>query len=204
MSPARITHTVGIDEVGRGPLAGPVAVCACAVRHGFDEALLSGVRDSKKLSPQRREEWFAKLSALRDAGALDFAYAAVTAADIDRDGIAPSIRRAVSECLRALEASCALRPGAARVVLDGSLKAPAEFVGQETIVRGDDTVPLISAASVIAKVLRDRHMTELDALYPAYGLARHKGYGTAAHRRAIREHGPSPVHRRTFLRGLAI
>lgn len=195
MKLVKITHTVGIDEVGRGPLAGPVAVCACVVPHGFDEALLSGVRDSKKLSPQKRERWFLALSELKAKGKLDYAYVALSAGEIDASGIAPTISRAVAQALDAL----GVPQETTRVVLDGSLKAPKRFAIQETIIKGDDKVPLISAASVIAKVLRDRHMEELDAAYPEYGFAKHKGYGTAAHLAAIRKHGPSPVHRRTFL-----
>jgi ribonuclease HII len=186
---------IGIDEVGRGPLAGPVAVCACMVAADFDMARLSGIRDSKKLSTQKREAWFANISAMKAEGSLDFAYAAVSAADIDASGIASAIRRAVAECLDALHAP----HDASHIFLDGSLHAPARFIRQETIIKGDEKVPIISAASIVAKVLRDRSMDEEARRYPAYGFDAHKGYGTAAHRTAIKRHGITPLHRKSFL-----
>ncbi len=189
------THVVGIDEVGRGPLAGPVTVCACAVPAAFDFAKFSGIRDSKKLSAKKREEWFAALSDMRARGEIDFALASVDAVDIDRLGIAVAIRDALASSLAALR----LDPGTTQVMLDGSLRAPDVFVNQETVIKGDDKIPVISAASIIAKVMRDRHMDEMALAYPGYGIERHKGYGTAAHREAIERMGPTPLHRLSFL-----
>lgn len=194
----QVTHVVGIDEVGRGPLAGPVSVCACAVPRGFDDSLFAGIRDSKKLSAQKRDDWFRRISELKAEGRLDFAVRSVSAAEIDGIGISKAIERALRECLSDL----ALPAETTQVLLDGSLRAPEEFAMQETMIKGDERIPVISAASIAAKVTRDRHMAELAAAYPGYGLDTHKGYGTAAHMMAIRTLGPTPVHRRSFLKKL--
>lgn len=191
----KIIHTVGIDEVGRGPLAGPVTICACRVAHDFDFDNFKGIKDSKKLSAQKREEWFLKISALKSKGEIEFAHASVSAAEIDSVGISKAIEKAIHVSLDALS----LVPESTQILLDGSLRAPKKFLMQETIIKGDEKIPLISAASIIAKVIRDRHMEEQAILYPAYGFENHKGYGTDEHCKAIRKLGVSPIHRRTFL-----
>jgi ribonuclease HII len=190
-----ITHIVGIDEVGRGPLAGPVTVCACKAASSFDFKALKGIKDSKQLSPQKREEWFLRISDLKSKGELDFAFYSVSATEIDERGIIHAIERAMSESLDALS----LDPSSTRVLLDGALKAPRQFLDQETIIKGDEKIPLISAASIVAKVMRDKHMEKQATLYPAYGFESHKGYGTDAHCLAIRRYGITPLHRKTFL-----
>lgn len=189
---------VGIDEVGRGPLAGPVTLCACAAPVDFDLAHFDGIRDSKKLSAQKREEWFSKISMLRSSGELDFAHASVTAAEIDTVGISKAIEKAIHLCLEALK----LDPETTEIFLDGSLRAPRRFEIQQTIIKGDEKIPLISAASIVAKMTRDRYMEEQAQVYPGYGLEHHKGYGTAEHYKAIKKFGISPIHRRTFLRSI--
>jgi len=199
MGSMAITHIIGIDEVGRGPLAGPVTLCACAVPHDFDFSHFDGIRDSKKLSEKKREEWHAKIAALKASGALDFAHASIEAAEIDRIGISRAIEEAVRLCLVELK----LNPELVEVRLDGALKAPREYARQKTIIKGDEKEPVISAASIVAKVTRDRYMTGISLAYPAYGFAENKGYGTASHIKAIREHGPSLVHRNTFLTRIA-
>jgi ribonuclease HII len=188
-------HIVGIDEVGRGPLAGPVTVCACRVRASFNTRHFRGIKDSKQLSPAQREKWFLKISSLKEKGELDFAFFSVDAPEIDKNGIVPAIRRAMRESLEAL----ALDPRSTRILLDGALKAPEEFSAQETIIKGDEKIPLISAASIVAKVMRDRHMEEQARVYPGYGFESHKGYGTDSHMKIIRKLGVSPIHRRSFL-----
>ncbi|MBX4209230.1 ribonuclease HII [Candidatus Parcubacteria bacterium] len=188
-------HIVGIDEVGRGPLAGPVTVCACRVARDFDFSNFDGIRDSKKLSPQKREEWFLKISGLKSKGELEFAHASVAAPEIDAIGISKAIEKAIHLCLDAL----GLAPESTEIFLDGSLKAPKKFLVQQTIIKGDEKIPIISAASIVAKVMRDRHMEEQALLYPAYGFENHKGYGTDEHRKAIRKLGTSPIHRKSFL-----
>ncbi len=191
-------YLVGIDEVGRGPLAGPVALCACKVPADFDMTYFAGIKDSKKLSEKKREEWFAKISALKAAGELDFAYVEIAALEIDTIGIAEAIKKAVGMVLEELK----LDPMVTKIFLDGSLHAPKHFPNQETIIKGDEKIPVISAASIIAKVTRDRYMEGQAVLYPAYGFEKHKGYGTAGHCKAIKKHGLSPIHRRSFVKNI--
>lgn len=199
---------VGIDEVGRGPLAGPVTLCACMAAADFGGAeWFADIRDSKKLSEKKREEWFVKAEAARDAGLLTWAVVSKTAEEIDRLGIAVAIREALRECLEGLGESDAhkkmkVAPAAMKVFLDGSLFAPAHYVHQETIIKGDEKIPLISIASIIAKVTRDRYMNEMAAVHTEYGFEKHKGYGTAAHIAAIKKYGPTLLHRRSFLRNI--
>lgn len=193
-----ITHIIGIDEVGRGPLAGPVTLCACAVPVDFDFLQFEGIRDSKKLSEKKRVEWHAKIREMKAKKMLDFAHASISAPEIDRRGIACAIEEAVRLCLVELS----IAPESAEVRLDGALKAPKEYLNQKTIIKGDEKEPVISAASIVAKVVRDGHMTEVSATYPVYGFATHKGYGTATHIKAIKEHGASPIHRLSFLKNI--
>ncbi len=201
---------LGVDEAGRGPLAGPVAVGAALVPEGFDVAAeFPGVADSKALSEKKREALFMMLEQRAEKGDVQFAVEYGEVAEIDGQGIAVSIRAAVSRVVqtlvRAVEGQT-LRNGRSDlpgdsdfyILLDGALRAPAEY-RQKTIVGGDASVPLISLASIAAKVSRDRLMVELAKTYPAYGFEQHKGYGTASHYEALRKHSPSPVHRQTFL-----
>ena len=187
-------YIIGIDEAGRGPLAGPVAVGAVMVPIDFDWSVLDGVRDSKKLSEKKREEFFARAGELQESGILRFSVSTSSAAYIDRYGIVPAIKRALAEALSRFE----IEPAECRVLLDGSLRAPEEYIHQETIVRGDDTEPVISLASIMAKVTRDRLMKRLSPKYPAYDFHTHKGYGTVEHRKAIVRFGLSGIHRVSF------
>ena len=185
---------IGIDEVGRGPLAGPVYVGAVMVPHDFDWQSVEGVRDSKKITPRKREDWYEKLSALREAGHLNFATASSSSVMIDERGIVPAIFSALAQCLKDLNAD----PETCEILLDGSLHAPDNYRAQKTIIHGDDIEPIISIASIVAKVERDSLMTNLAAQFPEYGFERHKGYGTAVHCSAIKEHGLCKLHRKTF------
>lgn len=186
---------IGVDEVGRGPLAGPVAVGAFlatpAVLHPY-----RGIRDSKQLSPSAREEWALRLRRAMqdDPASLRYAVSFVSAAMIDKVGIQRAIRRALSSALRQLRAD----PSLCKVLLDGGLHAPPEYEDQRTIIRGDETETAIALASIVAKVARDRRMVRLDKVHKGYGFATHKGYGTALHRAAIKRLGLSPIHRHTF------
>ncbi len=186
---------LGVDEAGRGPLAGPVAVAVVAVPEGFDVAEeFPGVADSKKLSAIKREALFRMLQTHAAAGTARFCVEFESAVTIDTDGIAAAVERAVARAVQALAPDAT----AVRVQLDGALHAPRDYA-QETIVRGDATVPLISLASIAAKVTRDRLMNELSRAYPLYGFEKHKGYGTKAHYTALRAHGLCALHRRSFI-----
>ena len=189
------TWVVGVDEAGRGPLAGPVAVGVVCVRQGFRVRSIPGLYDSKQLTEQQREEAFARLRASPD---VLYAVAMVSAKVIDRDGIQASIRRALARALAKLD----IPPHDALVLLDGGLRAPGVYVHQKTIIRGDETEAVISAASIVAKVTRDRYMCRQHQQFPAYGFNAHKGYGTRVHRTAIMDHGLCPLHRRTFCRNI--
>ncbi|MFM2374856.1 MAG: ribonuclease ribonuclease [Candidatus Parcubacteria bacterium] len=188
---------IGIDEAGRGPLAGPVAVCAVRVPSGFNWDLIPGVGDSKKVSPKNREAIFRRAQQLHQDGHLQYAVALISARVIDAQGIRVAITRGITKCLKQIEA----HHETVYIKLDGSLKAPPEFLYQRTIVKGDATEQEIGLASIMAKVTRDRHMVRLAATYPHYGFEVHKGYGTLAHRQNIKKHGLSAIHRATFCRG---
>lgn len=186
---------VGVDEAGRGPIAGPVAMGIVVAPEDFDFLkIFPGLNDSKKMSEKARENTFATLLAQVEAGQLRYHVALRSAVLIDSEGIVPSVYSGVEEGIRAL------MPDASqgRVVLDGSLLAPREYA-QKTIIGGDGIEPAIMLASVAAKVTRDRLMVELAKEYPLYGFEQHKGYGTKAHYEAIRNHGVSKEHRLSFL-----
>lgn len=190
-----MTMVVGVDEAGRGPLAGPVAVGVIAVEEGYDLlAAFPGLNDSKKLTEKKREALFQILQEEIKAGNVRTSVQLVGASYIDAGGIAPAIKNAVMRGVSKLLPN----PEAGKVYLDGSLKAPPEYA-QETVIGGDALIPAIMLASIAAKVTRDRRMLELAKDYPLYGFAQHKGYGTKAHIEAIRLHGPCPEHRRTFI-----
>jgi ribonuclease HII len=216
---------IGIDEAGRGPLAGPIAVGAVIFPPNFDLNLLRGIKDSKQLSEAKREEWFKKA---RKWNRISFHVSLVSAKTIDERGLAYAIKKAIKNCLRCglrkyehdifvneratniherdirsnklsgRLAAWAVAPRHCRILLDGSLKAPAEFVWQKTIIRGDETEPVISLAAIMAKVTRDRLMVRLAKKIPGYGFEIHKGYGTALHRKTIKKLGLSQIHRATF------
>lgn len=186
---------LGVDEAGRGPLAGPVAVGIIAVPEGFDVVKeFPGVADSKKLSEKRREKIFEMLKTRVSAGDARFVVEFESAETIDEEGIAAAVRRALARGVNALAPDAAL----VRIQLDGALRAPREYA-QETIINGDELIPIISLASIAAKVLRDRLMVEFSKEYPLYGFEKHKGYGTRAHYDALKKHGPCVIHRRSFI-----
>lgn len=186
---------LGVDEAGRGPLAGPVSVGIVAVPEGFVvEKEFPGVADSKKLSEKKREVIYEMLVARVADSDVRFTVQFESAETIDREGIAVAVRRAVSRGVNSLAPDAAL----VRVQLDGALRAPIEYA-QETIIKGDELVPLISLASIAAKVERDRLMVALAEEYPAYGFEIHKGYGTKMHYAKLLEFGPCALHRQSFL-----
>ena len=182
-------YIVGIDEVGRGPLAGPVTVAAVLKPKRF---VWENFKDSKKLSPQKREEFFLRFKS------MPYAVSSVSNTLIDKFGISVAIRLAVSRCLKKLSKDYGLRTIDYKLLLDGSLYAPKIYENQTTIIKGDEKIPIIAVASIIAKVKRDRYMIRLHKKFPQYGFAIHKGYGTKLHQEAIRKHGLSEIHRKSF------
>ncbi len=206
---------IGIDEVGRGALAGPVVVAAALMpaRSVVVPSLARNLRkkisrearndkpqlrDSKRLSPKQRAAWFAYV---KNAPAIDFAVARVYPRRIEKMNISRAANLAAFRACKRLMAGRGLRVANVSIFLDGGL-----FLGQgvqpknaKTVIKGDEKIPAVAIASIVAKVHRDRFMVRLAKKYPAYGFDAHKGYGTKVHYKALKKYGPSDVHRRTFL-----
>lgn len=176
----------GADEAGAGPLAGPVYAAAVLLPFGLD---LPGVDDSKKLTEKKREELFPVIQ----QAAISWAVTSISPQEIDATDILKARLKAMDLAISQLD------PPADFALIDGN-RDKGITLPHATVVKGDSRSLNIAAASILAKVSRDRHMLELDAIYPQYGFARHKGYPTKAHYEAIRRYGPSPVHRVTFLK----
>jgi ribonuclease HII len=174
----------GVDEAGRGPLAGPVVAAAVILD---DLHPIEGLADSKKLTPLKRARLFDEIR----AKALCCSIAEATVEEIDSLNILQATMLAMRRAVEGLR----LKP--AKVLVDGN-RLPVLDVLAEAIVKGDSKVPAISAASILAKVHRDRWCEQIHAQYPQYGFDAHKGYGTAAHLAALKEHGPTPWHRQSF------
>ncbi len=174
----------GVDEAGRGPLAGPVVAAAVILD---DLKPIPGLADSKTLSARQRE----RLSEAIHARALCFSVAQASVEEIDQLNILQATLLAMRRAVMGLR----LKPN--KVLVDGN-RLPTLDIMAEAVVQGDRKVPAISAASILAKVARDRWCLEIDAEYPAYGFAAHKGYGTAQHLEALQRHGATPWHRRSF------
>jgi ribonuclease HII len=181
---ARPSLSCGVDEAGRGPLAGPVYAAAVILdrRHP-----IAGLADSKALSPRRRDELAAIIK--RDALAWQVSFASVE--EIDRLNILQATMLAMKRAVEGLD------PAAGIALVDGN-RAPSLGIPVRTIVKGDVTEPAISAASILAKTARDAELLLLHARFPQYGLDRHKGYPTAEHLEALKRHGAAPIHRRSF------
>lgn len=176
----------GVDEAGRGPLAGPVCAAAVILPRGL---VIPGLNDSKKLTERRREALYDVIT----AQALAYGVAFASEREIDELNILQATYLAMNRAIAAMGTAPAL------ALIDGNRNGGIA-VPSRCVVGGDGKCASIAAASVLAKVTRDRYMLELDARYPGYGFAKHKGYGTAAHYAALREKGTSEVHRRTFLK----
>ena len=179
----------GVDEAGRGPLAGPVAAAAVILppRLSGSEDWLGAIDDSKRLTEKGRE----RAADLIRANALAWAVKQIGSAEIDRIGISQAVRRAM------MAAVSALQPAPDALLLDWVPIKECQLPFQ-TVVKGDAKSLSIAAASILAKVERDRRMRQADSQYPGYGFARHKGYATAQHIRCLSELGPTPIHRRSF------
>lgn len=192
----KMKYVVGIDEVGRGPLAGPVTVCVVACEQNLykklmkDKCLPRSGKDSKKLSSQNRliySEYLKKTG-------IKYSIIDISNKIIDKKGISFAIKTAIKKAVEKLM----LDPKECEVLLDGGLKAPEEFVRQKTIIKGDEKEKIISWASILAKVARDALMCKIAKKYPKYGFEKHKGYGTVDHRKAIKKYGLSEIHRESF------
>jgi len=187
-----VAHIAGVDEAGRGPLAGPVVAAAAILPSHWAEAGLpaglAGLNDSKQLTEAQREKYFAFLTTCVE---IEFAVALVDAGVIDEINILQATHRAMNEALAKLS------PQPQHALVDGR-PVRTMRVPQTAIVKGDARSYSIAAASVLAKVTRDRLMLEYHAQFPAYGFADHKGYGTAKHLAAIEKHGACPIHRKSF------
>jgi ribonuclease HII len=184
LSGERVT-VAGVDEAGRGPLAGPVVAAAVILDASRD---WDGLDDSKQLKPEEREELYARVL----QGARAFAWSAAGPRVIDRWNIRRATHRAMASAVRRLGLAPEL------VLIDGHETVGAIAHEQRAVVGGDGKCLSIAAASIVAKVIRDRLMERLDRVWPAYGFARHKGYGTPEHLDALRVHGPCPLHRWSF------
>lgn len=195
-----VEYIIGIDEVGRGPLLGPVAVGIVVMANAKYQTLLQqGIfqpgKDSKKLSPKKRGEYFTKIKELKDQDILNYGVFFEPNTIIDQYGIIGAINMAIKKGLKNLNNE----PEASLVLLDGWLKAPKEYQNQQSIVKGDESELVISLASIAAKVTRDDKMVELAKTVAYYDLKNNKGYGTAKHIADLKKYGPCGLHRRSFI-----
>jgi ribonuclease HII len=221
-------YIIGIDEAGRGPLAGPVSVGVVLVPADFDWDLIPGVGDSKQVSERNRGIIFKRAQELQKSGQLHYKVVMVSAKIIDKKGIVFAINSAMKTALNSVMhksyeskqkpripknsyfegglASLKIRLDEVMVRLDGSLRAPDYCVHQETIIKGDSKEKVIGLASILAKVTRDRYMVmqSLKPEFAIYDFARHKGYGTKVHREAIAKNGLSPLHRVSYCRNIRV
>lgn len=195
-----IKYLVGIDEVGRGPLAGPVAVGIILINK--KDYLRKEVRnllrisnDSKKISEKKRKEIFKEAKKLNKKGFLKYTINYENAEYIDKNGI----NRAISSCIKKGLIKLNVSPKKSQIFLDGGLRAEKKYFFQKTIIRGDQKNKIISLASIVAKVSRDEFMIKISKKYPRYGFHLHKGYGTISHMKALKKYNPSPIHRLSFL-----
>lgn len=180
------TLICGIDEAGRGPLAGPVVAGAVILPR---DCVIPGLNDSKKLSPKKRDELYDRIR----EEAVAVGVGSIGPDRIDEINILQADYEAMCEAIGSLS----VMP---QILLNDAVKIPQVLIPQIPIIHGDARSMSIAAASVIAKVTRDRLMDEFDAVYPEYGFSKHKGYGTAGHYAALRKYGPCPIHRKTFLK----
>ena len=178
----------GVDEAGRGPLAGDVYAAAVVLN---PDCLIEGINDSKKLTEKKRELLFEEICEKAEA----YCIATATVDEIEKLNILGATMLAMRRAVEGLEKTPSY------VLVDGN-RMPELSVHAETVIKGDANSASIAAASILAKVARDRKLRELDELYPEYGFSKHKGYGTKAHYEAILKYGPSPVHRMSFLKKL--
>lgn len=179
-------YIAGVDEVGRGPLAGPVCAAAVILPKGM---VIDGVNDSKKLSEKKRERLYEEIT----KNAVAYSVAFVEPSVIDEINIRMATHRAMQKAVSDLKVRADF------LLVDGNDRIAFDGIESEYVVKGDARFECIAAASIVAKVTRDRYMVEMDSVYPHYGFAKNKGYGTKEHMLGIREYGITDIHRKTFI-----
>lgn len=182
------TMVCGVDEAGRGPLCGPVVAAACILPCGI---AIPGLNDSKKLSEKKRELLFDQIC----ENAISYSIASASVEEINQLNILEATLLAMRRAIDGLSVKADF------ALIDGNVSRDFQ-IEAKAVISGDATSPSIAAASILAKVTRDRMCIELDKAYPQYGIAKHKGYGTKVHMQALREYGPAPIHRTQFIRFL--
>lgn len=182
-----IKYIAGIDEAGRGPLAGPVVI-GCVIMP--EDSMIEGINDSKKVSEKRREKLYDEII----ENAVSWSVAIIDKQDIDEINILNATKKGVTEAIQGLKVKPDL------ILVDALNGIDTCNIKYESIIKGDAKCYNIAAASILAKVTRDRIMREWDEVYPQYGFAKHKGYGTKVHIEALKKYGPCPIHRRTFIK----
>ena len=199
-------YIIGLDEVGRGPLAGPVTVAAVALKVNSKFKIQNSkfkLRDSKRLSPQKREKWFDWIKENK----IPYAVASVSPKIIDKINVSKAANLAVTRAFQKLTKNYEVKAKSCKVYLDGGLHLKTIYpiphtLSPRTVIRGDEKIKAVMLASIVAKVTRDRKMRQLHKKYPYYGFAQHKGYGTKKHFRVIKKNGICVLHRKTFLKNL--
>ncbi len=194
-----VTSIAGIDEAGRGPLAGPVVV-ACVVMPR--DSMIEGVNDSKKVSEKKREKLYEQIT----KEALGFGVGIISQEEIDRINILNATKEGLTSAIKEMEKDLQEKQRGFEkpeiILVDALTKIDTDHIPYKSIIKGDAKSYSIAAASIVAKVTRDRIMRAWDEVYPMYGFERHKGYGTAAHIAAIKEYGLCPLHRRSFVKNI--
>ncbi len=185
---AGFKNICGVDEAGRGPLCGPVVAAACILPIGL---VLDGLNDSKKLTPKKRDRLFDLIC----ENAISYSIAEASVEEIDALNILEATLLAMRRAIAGLSVPADF------ALIDGNIDRDFQIPAR-AVIKGDATSPSIAAASILAKVTRDRACEKLDRMYPQYGIAKHKGYGTKVHMDALRIYGPSPIHRKQFIRFL--
>lgn len=182
-----LKYIAGIDEAGRGPLAGPVVVGIAIMK---PDSFIEGINDSKKISEAKREKLYEQIT----YEAIDWSVGIVSQKEIDEINILNATKKALKLAIENLKT----KPD--RILVDALENIDTKGIPYTSIIKGDAKIYSISAASIIAKVTRDRIMREYDEVYPEYGFAKHKGYGTSMHIEAIKQNGPCPLHRKSFIK----
>ena len=188
----------GIDEAGRGPLAGPVVVACCLMPRN---SMIEGVNDSKKISEKKREMLYEQIT----NEAISYGIGIINQKEIDEINILQATKKGLTEAIKDMENKLAEKPELGiikpdAILVDALTKIDTDGIPYKSIIHGDAISYSIACASIIAKVTRDRIMRQWDEIYPQYGFAKHKGYGTAAHIKAIKEYGPCTLHRASFIK----